>query len=172
MRNSGIPRLSVPKFLINGREPQGRSLEAWSTIIDAELKKVKKTKTKIQLLRSRSHQVLDIPQDDHLISQIIGYFLVILIILNVLAVIFESVETIREAAGGLFLWFEFFSVVIFTMEYIIRIWSSVESSEPAYRHPLYGRLRYAMRPLILIDLIVILPFYLSFLFGVGGVWVG
>ena len=44
MRNSGIPRLSVPKFLINGREPQGRSLEAWSTMIDEELKKVKKTK--------------------------------------------------------------------------------------------------------------------------------
>ena len=41
MRNSGIPRLSVPKFLINGKEPQGRSLEAWSAIIDAELKKKK-----------------------------------------------------------------------------------------------------------------------------------
>ena len=39
MRNSGIPRLSVPKFLINGKEPQGRSIEAWSAIIDAELKK-------------------------------------------------------------------------------------------------------------------------------------
>ena len=41
MRTSGIPRLSVPKFLINGKEPQGRSLEAWSTMIDAELKKSK-----------------------------------------------------------------------------------------------------------------------------------
>ena len=45
LRNSGIPRLSVPKFLIAGKEPQGRSLEAWSAIIDAELKKVKKTKS-------------------------------------------------------------------------------------------------------------------------------
>ena len=41
LRTSGIPRLSVPKFLINGKEPQGRSLEAWSTMIDAELKKSK-----------------------------------------------------------------------------------------------------------------------------------
>ena len=39
LRQSGIPRLSVPKFLINGKEPQGRSLEIFSTIIDAELKK-------------------------------------------------------------------------------------------------------------------------------------
>ena len=40
MRQSGIPRQSVPKFLINGKEPQGkRDLANWSSIIDAELKK-------------------------------------------------------------------------------------------------------------------------------------
>ena len=43
MRQSGIPRLSVPKFLINGKEPQGsRSVDNYSSIIDAELKKIKK----------------------------------------------------------------------------------------------------------------------------------
>ena len=41
MRESGIPRLSVPKFLINGKEPQGRSLEAWTNMIDKELKEIK-----------------------------------------------------------------------------------------------------------------------------------
>ena len=40
LRQSGIPRLSVPKFLINGKEPQGgRNLANYSSIIDAELKK-------------------------------------------------------------------------------------------------------------------------------------
>jgi len=40
LRQSGIKRLSVPKFLINGKEPQGnRNLASWSVIIDAELKK-------------------------------------------------------------------------------------------------------------------------------------
>ena len=40
MRQSGIPRLSVPKFLINGKEPQGgRNTENFSAIIEAELKK-------------------------------------------------------------------------------------------------------------------------------------
>ncbi len=43
MRQSGIPRLSVPKFLINGKEPQGaRSVENYSAMIDEELKKKKK----------------------------------------------------------------------------------------------------------------------------------
>ena len=40
MRQSGIPRLSVPKFLINGKEPQGgRNLDNYSSIIDTEIKK-------------------------------------------------------------------------------------------------------------------------------------
>jgi len=40
-RNSGIPRLAVPKFLIQGKEPQGRDLATFSSIIDAELAKLK-----------------------------------------------------------------------------------------------------------------------------------
>tara|TARA_Y100000996_G_scaffold350099_1_gene289012 strand:- start:583 stop:1029 length:447 start_codon:yes stop_codon:yes gene_type:complete len=32
-------RLAVPKFFINGREPEGRSVAAWSKVIDEELKK-------------------------------------------------------------------------------------------------------------------------------------
>ena len=41
LKNSGVPRMSVPKFLINGKEPQGRSLDAFSAVIEAELKKKK-----------------------------------------------------------------------------------------------------------------------------------
>ena len=41
MRNSGIPRLSVPKFLVGGKEPQGRDLGTFAAMIDAELKKKK-----------------------------------------------------------------------------------------------------------------------------------
>ena len=39
LRDSGIPRMSVPKFLIAGKEPQGRSIEAWSEMIEQELNK-------------------------------------------------------------------------------------------------------------------------------------
>ena len=35
---SGV-RLAVPKFFINGREPEGRSLESFSKVIEEELKK-------------------------------------------------------------------------------------------------------------------------------------
>ena len=42
MKQSGMPRMSVPKFLINGKEPQGkRDIANYSSIIEAELKKRK-----------------------------------------------------------------------------------------------------------------------------------
>ena len=42
MKQSGMPRMSVPKFLINGKEPQGkRDIANYSAIIEAELKKRK-----------------------------------------------------------------------------------------------------------------------------------
>lgn len=42
MKQSGIPRMSVPKFLINGKEPQGkRDVANYSAVIEAELKKKK-----------------------------------------------------------------------------------------------------------------------------------
>ena len=38
MKNSGLPRLSVPKFLVQGKEPQGRDLATFSRMIDEALK--------------------------------------------------------------------------------------------------------------------------------------
>ena len=39
LRESGVPRLAVPKFLVQGKEPSGRDLASFSSMIDAELKK-------------------------------------------------------------------------------------------------------------------------------------
>tara|TARA_Y100000758_G_scaffold236610_1_gene172948 strand:+ start:199 stop:504 length:306 start_codon:yes stop_codon:yes gene_type:complete len=88
-------------------------------------------------IRRRVNQVLDVPEADDLINRVVSSALIILIILNVLAVIFESVATIRESAGNAFIWFEVFSVSVFTVEYVLRIWASVESADPVYRTPIY-----------------------------------
>ena len=39
LRNQGMERMGIPKFLINGKEPSSRSLESWSAIIDDIIKK-------------------------------------------------------------------------------------------------------------------------------------
>ena len=52
---------------------------------------------------------------------------------------------------------EDFSLVVFTAEYLLRIWSC--DVDPRYRGAFLGRLRYVLTPLALIDLLVILPTY-------------
>ena len=68
-------------------------------------------------------------------------------------------EHFARQYANIFYWFEVFSVVIFSIEYALRIWSSVEKED--YSQPLLGRLRFSFRPLLLLDLITILPFYLG-----------
>ena len=88
-------------------------------------------------------------------------FVILLILANVAAVMLESYPPFAQAYGRAFWWFELFSVAIFTIEYVARLWCIVEA--PRYRglSPAAARLRYALSPLSLIDLAAILPFYLS-----------
>ena len=99
-------------------------------------------------------------------SWFIDGLLIALIVLNVLAVILESVPSIDAQYAAGFLWFERLSVAVFTIEYIIRLWSAVEASEETKAKPWRARLRYALRPVSLADLMAILPYYLSALINI------
>ena len=93
-------------------------------------------------------------------------FMVVLIITNVIAVALETVPDLAAAHG---LWFNLFdavSVIIFTLEYLARVWSCVDIMDKKYRHPVWGRLRWMMTPMAIIDLLAFLPFYLSMFIGV------
>ena len=87
-------------------------------------------------------------------------FIVGLIVLNILAMVVESVQKIHALAPAWFMAFEYFSVAVFSVEYVLRIWSCVE--DPPVRRPLRGRVRFALRPLAIIDVLAVLPFYLPF----------
>ncbi len=100
------------------------------------------------------------------LSRAIDGFLITLIVLNVLAVILESVPAIERGFGPWFFWFEVISVIIFTIEYAARIWSTVERSDEAMAAPFKARLAHVVKPLALADLLAILPFYLSGLVNV------
>ena len=91
----------------------------------------------------------------------------LLVLLNVVAVVVESEHQLYEAYQVYFDGFEIFSVAVFTLEYGLRLWVCVESSDKALQHSLRGRWRYVYSPMALIDLLAILPFYLSFFFGVS-----
>jgi voltage-gated potassium channel len=91
----------------------------------------------------------------------VDYFLIGLIILNIISVVLESVATLSIAHGPIFHAFDLISVAIFSLEYVLRVWTCVESDNPAFHHPLFGRLRYMATPLAIIDLLAVLPFYLG-----------
>ena len=67
----------------------------------------------------------------------------------------ETVASVHDLHDLALQRFENVSVGIFAVEYALRIWSCVE--DPRYAHPITGRIRFALRPLVLIDLLSILP---------------
>lgn len=85
------------------------------------------------------------------------HFFAALITLNVIAVVLETVHDVYVTYGTLLQNFEVFSVCVFSVEYVLRLWTC--TCDPRYRHPLFGRLRYAVSAGALIDLLAILPFF-------------
>ena len=108
--------------------------------------------------RARAHDLLEDPSNADALERGLNWFLVGLIFLNVVAVVLETVESVYLPHKHAFELFERASVAVFTVEYALRIWSCTE--DPRYAHPITGRIRFALRPLVLIDLLAILPFFL------------
>ncbi len=87
--------------------------------------------------------------------------MVALIMANVLAVILESVPSIHAEFATAFLVFDVTSVAIFTVEYALRLWASIEIPAIRQRGPMLGRLMFAGRPSQIIDFLAFAPTYLS-----------
>ena len=92
-------------------------------------------------------------------DKVLNVFLVVLIILNVIAVILETEYVLYHKNKTYFDIFDRFSVIVFSVEYILRVWSATE--EKRYQHWFWGRLRYIFTPGALIDLLAILPYFLQ-----------
>lgn len=112
-------------------------------------------------LRRRVWEILEVARPGDRTSARFDVAIRVLIALNVVAVVLETVAALDAALHTFFVAFEAFSVVVFTVEYVLRVWSSVEA--PSYRRPVRGRLRFAATPLAVIDLLAVLPSLLPFL---------
>lgn len=96
-------------------------------------------------------------------DKIINVFIIVLIVLNVVAVILETVKPIHDKYETFFHYFDLISVIIFSVEYVLRVWSS--NHDERYKHSFWGRLKYMISPAALIDLVAILPSYLHAFIG-------
>jgi voltage-gated potassium channel len=110
-------------------------------------------------LRRYVYSILEVAPEKKGLSWYFDVGLTTLIILNVAALVLESVPGLAARYGAFFYYFELFSVVIFSAEYLLRLWVAVENER--FPHPFFGRLQYALTPLAVIDLLAVLPFYLA-----------
>ncbi len=90
-------------------------------------------------------------------------FLLCLISLNILSVILETVETLYNDYKLIFQYFEFFSVTIFTFEYIARLWSCVDENNLKETN-LKKRISYVLSFSAIVDLLAILPSLIALIY--------
>ncbi len=127
---------------------------------DTGLPVLQEEKIRGQTFKEKIHRIFEPASEGDWSSKAFDIFLVTVIFLNVLAVILESVESIGVTYSGFFKIFSLFSVAFFSVEYLSRLWACTENKK--YEKPVAGRLRYALTPLALIDLMVLVPFFLPF----------
>lgn len=83
-------------------------------------------------------------------------FMYALISVNILLIVLETAPDITPATAGISTTIYFFSICIFIVLYILRLWVCVEDSR--FAKPLTGRLRYMVTPYAVVDLLVLIAF--------------
>jgi voltage-gated potassium channel len=113
-------------------------------------------------LRRRLFEILEHGTIGDGTGRLVNGALVCLIVINVIAVPLNTVPDLSRRYAPLFFAIEVVSVVIFTVEYLLRLWVAVEHGGDGRRRPLRARLAYAKSLNGIVDLIAILPFWVGF----------
>lgn len=115
---------------------------------------------RLRSLRHRTYVVLEGGRTGGFIGHVVELVLISLIVCNVLAYTVESIPSMNERFRAFFPLLEMVSVAIFSVEYLVRLWTAPEDPT-ARRGRVLGRLNYALRPMMLIDLISFAPAYVA-----------
>ena len=117
-------------------------------------------------LKERVNELLDISVPGDTWGRVVDIFLIALITTNVLAIVIETVPELGARYRRFFDLFEFVSVLVFTVEYILRVWSCTVDRAHRYDRPFLGRLKFMISPMAIVDLLSFLPSYFGTFFGV------
>ena len=110
-----------------------------------------------QATKRKVHILLHPELGESKADKFVNAFIIILIVLNVIAVMLETVKPLQVKYERFFHYFDLVSVGIFTLEYALRVWSCTH--DPRYKGSIKGRIKYMLTPGALIDLLAFLPTY-------------
>src|SRR5262249_17569321 len=96
----------------------------------------------------------------------VGRLIVALIVVNLVSMTLDSVPALQTQYGPLFTAIELLSLVVFTVEYALRVWVAAEHAPARHSGERTARWKFVSSPLGVIDLLAVLPFWLAFLLPV------
>jgi voltage-gated potassium channel len=111
-------------------------------------------------IKKRLFEIIQTANEHDVASKIFDVSIICLIILNVVLVIADTFN-LPSAVSSAFNVIEVISVIIFTIEYLCRFWTS-DLLYPEMK-PIKARIKYIFSFMALIDLFAILPFYIPFI---------
>lgn len=124
--------------------------------MESEIKLYKKIKNRI-------FEIVQLSKEDDIAGKVFDIALITLIIINIVMVIAETF-TIPDKVQAAIKCIETISVIAFSVEYLIRLWTS-DLLYPSL-HPVAARIRYIFSFMAMIDLLSILPFYIPMMLPV------
>ncbi len=110
------------------------------------------------------YRAMEMPKKENKIAAAVAFFIIGLIIFNIIIMMLDTMGPLSRKYGHIFEMLEAICVFIFIAEYILRIWCC--TADKRYKHPIYGRLQFALTPFPIIDVVAILPWFF-FIFGFG-----
>ena len=138
-----------------------RILKLFRIVIPAikEFKELNRGRT----FRQKIHALVSPSDYGGKLHNIFDTFIGVWVIISVAAVVLESVHSVHYLINLEFVILDSIAVGIFTIEYLLRLYSCVE--EPRFRHGFLGRFKQARQTSSIIDLLAILPFFLEVFLG-------
>jgi voltage-gated potassium channel len=116
---------------------------------------------KLNELRRRIYQVLEQGPVGDSLGILVDRLLVALILINLIAVALESVPDYHAHYSLAFNLIEIFSLVVFTVEYGLRLWVAIEHGPHRHLAAMHSRLKYAVSAAGIVDLVAVLPFWFA-----------
>src|SRR5690349_3341772 len=114
-------------------------------------------------LRERLYGILELGPTAGTLGNAVNWILIALIAATLTATVLESVPRLEARYREIFETIEVAALVVFSIEYLARLWIAVE--HPPWRRlgPVWSRLHFMASLAGLVDLAAILPFWLALL---------